>query len=57
MFKDPIVEEVRAARQKHAAQFNYDLRKIADDLRNKAQLSGRKGVSLPPKPARNRSVA
>jgi len=57
MFKDPIVEEVRVARQKHAAQFNYDLRKIAEDLRKKELLAGRKGVSFPPKPARKKAVA
>jgi hypothetical protein len=57
MFKDPIVEEVRAARQKHAARFNFDLRKIADDLRAKEQESGRKIVSFPPKPAKKRAVA
>lgn len=56
MFKDPIVEEVRAARQKHAAQFNYDLRKIAKDLRNKEQQAGRKSVSFPPKPAKKKAV-
>ena len=56
MFKDPIVEEVRAARQKHAAQFNYDLRKIAEDLRMKEQQAGRKIVSFPPKPARKKAL-
>jgi len=57
MFKDPIVEEVRAARQKHAAQFKYDLRKISEDLRMKEQQAGRKIVSFPPKPARKKGVA
>jgi hypothetical protein len=57
MYKDPIVEAVRAARQKHAAQFNYDLRKIAEDLRAKEQQSGRKIVSFPPKPAKKKAVA
>ena len=57
MFKDPIVLEVRVARQKHAAQFNYDLRKIAEDLRKKERLAGRKLVSFPPKPPRKKAVA
>ena len=57
MFKDPIVEEVRSARQKHAVQFNYDLRKIAEDLRMKEQQAGRKIVAFPPKPARKKAVA
>lgn len=33
MIIDPIVEEVRANRQEHAARFGYDLRRIADDIR------------------------
>ena len=51
MFKDPIVEEVRNARQKHAADFNYDLKKIAEDLNRKQEQSKRKTISYPPKPA------
>jgi len=40
MITDPIVEEIRATRQEHAARFGYDLKKIAEDLRQKrAQLS------------------
>jgi len=50
MFKDPIVEEVRAARQKHAAKFNYDLQKIAQDLKENQKKSKRKVVSYAPKP-------
>lgn len=57
MFKDPIVEEVRAARKEHAARFNFDLRKIAEGLRTKEQQSGRNVVSFPPKPAKKRVVA
>jgi hypothetical protein len=57
MFKDPIVEEVRAARKKHAAQFNYDLRKIAEALKMKEKQAGRKIVSFPPKPAKKKAVA
>jgi len=57
MFKDPIVEEVRAVRQKHAAKFNYDLWKIAEDLKKKQEEAGRKAVSFPPKPARHKKTA
>lgn len=57
MFRDQIVEEVRAIRQKHAALFNYDLRKIAEDLRKKEKQAARRVVSFPPKPARRRSEA
>jgi hypothetical protein len=57
LFKDPIVEEVRAARRKHAAQFDYDLRKIVEDLRMKEQQAGRKIASFLPKPARKKAVS
>ncbi len=50
MFEDPIVEEVRAARQKHAAKFNFDLKKIAQDLIKKQVQSKRKIVSYTSKP-------
>lgn len=49
MIDDPIVKEVREARERHAAQFNYDLKKIAEDLKKQEQQSGKTVVSLPPK--------
>ena len=49
MSEDPIVKEVREAREHHAAQFDYDLKKIAQDLKRQEQASGKKVVSLPPK--------
>ncbi|MEK6702105.1 MAG: hypothetical protein AABZ53_07570 [Planctomycetota bacterium] len=36
MWKDPIVEEVRAARDAYAKKFGYDIDKIVRDLRKKA---------------------
>ncbi|MCG8607998.1 hypothetical protein MJD09_23810 [bacterium] len=33
--KDPIVDEVREARRKHAQRFNFDLRAICADLKKK----------------------
>jgi len=33
MLNDEIVDEVRAVREAHAAKFNYDLRKIYEDLK------------------------
>ena len=33
MLNDEIVDEVRAIRRAHAAQFNYDLRAIYEDLK------------------------
>jgi len=49
MWKDPIVEEVRRARDAYAAKFNYDLDAIVADLKAKEQAGGRKVVSFPPK--------
>ena len=47
--KDPIVEEVRRAREAHAKQFNYDLDAICEDLRKREKASGYPTVSLRPK--------
>ena len=49
MARDPIVEEVRAIRDELAAQFDYDVRAIAEDARKRQEQSGHKVVSLPPK--------
>jgi hypothetical protein len=37
--KDEIVEEVRAAREAYAARFDFDLRRIFEDLRRKEDQS------------------
>lgn len=34
-WKDEIVEEVRAARDAYAAQFDYDLKRMFEDLKKK----------------------
>ena len=47
--KDPIVEEVRRARETHAKQFNYDLDAICKDLKKREETSGHPAVSLAPK--------
>ena len=44
-WSDPIVDEVRRARDAYAARFNYDLRAIYRDLKAQEQRSGRKIVS------------
>lgn len=46
MWRDEIVEEVRKARDEYAAKFNYDLRAIAQDLREKQEASGKTIVRL-----------
>ncbi len=49
MMKDPIVEELRAARKKHALRFNFDLHEICADLKKKEMDCGYPIKSLPPK--------
>lgn len=49
MGQDPIVEEVRKARDEHAARFDYDLERIFADLEQQERDSGREYVTLPPK--------
>ena len=41
MWRDPIVEEVRAAREAYAKRFNYDLDAIYRDLKEQEKKSGR----------------
>jgi hypothetical protein len=38
--EDPIVAEVRRAREELAAKFNYDLRSILEDAMNRQNASG-----------------
>ena len=44
-WSDPIVDEVRHARDAYAARFDYDLRAIFRDLKEQEKRSGRKFVS------------
>ena len=44
-WSDPIVDEVRRARDAYAARFNYDLKAIYRDLKEQEKRSGRKIVS------------
>jgi hypothetical protein len=57
MYDDPIVEEVRRVRQEYAKRFDYDVRAIAVDLREREQQHPERLVSFPPKPARRREMA
>ena len=49
MIDDSIVDEVRAARDQYARQFNHDLDAICRDLQQKQVQSGRKLVTFPPR--------
>jgi hypothetical protein len=53
MYKDEIVEEIHKYREEYAKSFNYDLKAIFDDLREKQIASGRKFVKLPIKRVSN----
>ena len=44
-----IVEEVRKIREAHARKYNYDLKKICIDLKEKEKNYGNRVVLLPPK--------
>ena len=47
--KDPIVEEVRKAREDHAKEFRHDMEAICNDLKRIERECGHKLVSLPPR--------
>ena len=50
MWKDEIVEKIRKYRHEHAAKFNYDLKKIYADLKEKEKLNTtNKKITLEPK--------
>ena len=38
---DPIIAELRAVRDAHAARFNYDVKAIFQDIRVTQEMSGR----------------
>jgi len=44
---DPIVEEVRTAREELLAECDFDLEKLAAYLRKRQQAGGRQAVALP----------
>ncbi len=56
MIDDPIVEEVRAHRQAHAARFNYDLAAIFADLIEREKNSSRLVVNRPPRRVAERVI-
>jgi hypothetical protein len=49
VWQDPIVREVREARETHAAQYNFDLRAIYQALKEQEQKNQSEKVSFPPK--------
>jgi hypothetical protein len=58
MKQDPIVEEVRRVRAAYAAQFDFDLRALVEDLKVRQAESTRVVVSRKPrKPTDQNSTA
>ena len=49
MHYDEIIEEVRANRDRLAAQRNYDIRALYEDAKNRERASHRKVVTLAPR--------
>ena len=47
---DPIISEVRAVRDAHAARFDYDVAAIFRDIRAMQEKSGREYVRPPARP-------
>lgn len=54
---DEIVEEVRRERDQYAKQFDYDVRRLSDDLRKRESASGRRYIVLLPKEPREQRRA
>ena len=53
--KDEIVEQVRTAREAYAAQFDYDLARMFEDLKKKEERNPSTRANLEPlKPHRER---
>ena len=44
---DPIIAEVRAVRDQHAARFDYNVKAIFRDIQARQQASGRQYVRYP----------
>ncbi len=52
MYKDLIVQEIRDLRDQHAAQFEFDPKRILADIEQldrQAQAQGRRYVRFPPR--------
>ena len=46
-FTDPIIAEIRAVRDEHAARFGYDVEAIFRDIRARQEAPGREYVRYP----------
>lgn len=57
MWRDPVVEEVRKLRDEYAKQFDYDLKRIFQDLQEQERQGDREVVSLKPRRAPTRNAS
>ena len=55
--KDPVVEEVRKYRMEHTRQFDSNLHRICEDLREFEATLGERVVTLEPKRRRPKTVS
>ena len=46
---NPIIAELRAVREEHAARFNYDVKAIFEDIRAMQEASDQDYASYPPR--------
>ena len=46
MWEDPIVQEIRKIRQANAEKFNYNIKKIVEDARERQRISKHRVVSF-----------
>ena len=53
-YEDPIVEEVRRAGSALFAQFNNDMKAVAEELNRRSREAGRTLVNFPPRPVQPR---
>ena len=53
-WKDEILEEVRAARERYAARFDYDLKRMFEDLKKKEEPNPASRADLEPLKPRDR---
>ena len=49
MKEDEVMREVHRVKDKIAAEYNYDVKKLGESLMEKQKKSGRKVVSPPPR--------
>jgi hypothetical protein len=57
IMRDPIVEQVRKAREAYAAQFDHDLNRIVADLKRRQDQGEFQVVRRAPRPARTTARA